>query len=130
LKIVIAFIQNDKGKLLITQRSFNSSYGGFWELPGGKIEDDETAENALFRELKEELNIDVQAFNLIDIYKDDAIFYLYHVTTFIGFPQLKSGQINYNWIDNTHIINFKFPPRNENFFKLWHTYLILNSDNT
>lgn len=130
MKIVIAFIQNFKGELLITQRSFNSSYGGFWELPGGKIEDEEVADNALIRELQEELNIDVQAFKYIDMYQDDSIFYLYHVRSFSGLPQLKAGQISYNWVENEKLINFKFPPRNENFFKIWQKYLLLNSNNT
>lgn len=47
-------------RLLITRRPKNTVYGGYWELPGGKIEPDESPEAAICRELKEELDIFVQ----------------------------------------------------------------------
>ena len=49
----------DKDKVLITRRAPKENYGGGWEFPGGKIEGDETQEECLLRELKEELNIQV-----------------------------------------------------------------------
>jgi len=50
-------INNDK--VLITRRAPNENFAGGWEFPGGKIEADETPEECLARELKEELNITV-----------------------------------------------------------------------
>lgn len=49
----------DKDKVLITRRAPKENYAGGWEFPGGKIEGDETQEECLLRELKEELNIQV-----------------------------------------------------------------------
>ena len=54
------------GKLLITQRPAQSHLGGRWEFPGGKRENDETFENCLHRELREELGIEVVLHELIE----------------------------------------------------------------
>ena len=51
-------IQNNK--VLIGLRSESDNGGGLWEFPGGKIEIDESSEDAVIRELNEELNIDVR----------------------------------------------------------------------
>lgn len=57
IKVVCAIAIND-GKLLIGKRSENKKYAGFWELIGGKVESGESEEEALKRELKEELGVD------------------------------------------------------------------------
>lgn len=49
------------GRILLAQRPEGKSMAGMWEFPGGKIEPGETAEAALVRELKEELDIDTRA---------------------------------------------------------------------
>ena len=47
------------GRVLVAQRPEGKSMAGLWEFPGGKVEHDELPEDALIRELKEELDIDV-----------------------------------------------------------------------
>jgi mutator protein MutT len=54
------------GKLLITQRHADSHLGGLWEFPGGKREGDETFEQCLARELREELGIEVEVGELLE----------------------------------------------------------------
>ena len=60
INVVAAVIKNEDGKILITQRNLQKSQGGLWEFPGGKIEPNETKENAIVREIKEELDIDIE----------------------------------------------------------------------
>ena len=55
--------QVGKGRFLIAQRPLDGLLGGLWEFPGGKLEADETLAQALVREIKEELNIEVKPAN-------------------------------------------------------------------
>lgn len=59
LKVTCAIIMN-RNKILITQRNHVSEHALKWEFPGGKIKTDETAEECILREVKEELNIKVK----------------------------------------------------------------------
>lgn len=55
--VAVAVIVNDKNQVLIAKRADDAHQGGLWEFPGGKVEAGETVEQALIREIKEELNI-------------------------------------------------------------------------
>ena len=59
------FIDHDKS-ILLAQRSAEKSFPLQWEFPGGKIEEGENSENALRRELFEELNIEADKMKLFD----------------------------------------------------------------
>ena len=76
LFVVAAIIKKDD-KILATQRGYGE-FEGLWEFPGGKIEEGETKEEALVREIKEELNADiiVEKFAL-DLEWQYPNFYLY-----------------------------------------------------
>ena len=54
------------GQLLITQRHANSHLGGRWEFPGGKREPDETFEQCLVREIREELGVEISVGELFE----------------------------------------------------------------
>ena len=59
MKKVSAGIVCRNGKMLICQRPKGKSLAGFWEFPGGKLEEGESLQDCLKRELKEELDIEV-----------------------------------------------------------------------
>ena len=59
LDVAVAVIRQE-GRLLISQRMPQDSFGGFWEFPGGKLDDGETMETALAREIREELGVAVE----------------------------------------------------------------------
>jgi len=60
LIVVAAALVDPDGRVLIAQRPEGKSMAGLWEFPGGKIEASETPEQALIRELREELDIAVK----------------------------------------------------------------------
>lgn len=60
LLVAAAALFDSTGRVLITQRPDNKSLGGLWEFPGGKVEPGEAPEQALVRELKEELDLNVE----------------------------------------------------------------------
>lgn len=55
---VVASIIHQNGKILATQRGYGE-YKGLWEFPGGKMETGETEEQAIVREIREELNVEI-----------------------------------------------------------------------
>jgi 8-oxo-dGTP diphosphatase len=61
LPVASAALIDADGRLLIQKRPPGKPFAGLWEFPGGKVEEGETPEAALIRELKEELDIDVEA---------------------------------------------------------------------
>ena len=64
-----------EGKFLAARRSQSEKHAGWWEFPGGKVEKNETFEDALKREIKEELNIEIKIHSKLgeENYKDDKI---------------------------------------------------------
>ena len=74
IRVVAAIIKavNDKGENIIfaTQRGYGEFKGG-WEFPGGKIEDGENPEDALKREIMEELGIEIKVGDMIDTIEYD-----------------------------------------------------------
>lgn len=59
-RIGVAVITDDQGNILIDRRKQEGLLGGLWEFPGGKIEADETVEACVKREIKEELDIEIE----------------------------------------------------------------------
>ena len=74
IDVVAAVIKKDN-QYLIAQRNRNKHFAFHWEFPGGKVDNGETFEIALQREIKEELNIEINIKNKLgeENYQDDKI---------------------------------------------------------
>jgi 8-oxo-dGTP diphosphatase len=64
--IVVAGLMVQEGNVLVSQRKEGSPHGGLWEFPGGKVMEGEEPREALRRELKEELDIEVEVGRIFD----------------------------------------------------------------
>ena len=67
---VVAAVIRDGDKIFATQRGYGEFKGG-WEFPGGKIEEGETPQEALIREIREELDTEIEIGELIDTVEYD-----------------------------------------------------------
>ncbi|WP_067100209.1 (deoxy)nucleoside triphosphate pyrophosphohydrolase, partial [Streptococcus sp. DD13] len=65
IKVVAAAIEH-KGKFFCAQRPEGKSLGGYWEFPGGKLEVGESPEETLLREIKEELNSEIEILSYLN----------------------------------------------------------------
>lgn len=111
LFVSICILKKNK-KLLFTKRPAKKYYGGFWEFPGGKLEANETFEDAIVRELKEELGIvakqeDLKTIDIVNHSYDNKTFIIMNVFFLEKWlKQIKNKEIqDYKWIS----IDDKFP---------------------
>ncbi len=115
LVVAVALIDPD-GRVLLAKRPEGKSLAGLWEFPGGKIEPDERPEQALIRELKEELSIDVAESCLAPLtfashaYVDfHLLMPLYVCRRWKGDVISSEGQ-QLKWVRAKDLRNFPMPP--------------------
>jgi len=97
IDVAVAIIRNPEGEVLINQRLGNDGYKGHWEFPGGKLEKDESAEQALIRECHEEIDIEISAcsplITFTHSYPDKTVrLHVFLVTEFVNQPRPIEGQ--------------------------------------
>ena len=87
---VVAAIIIDNDKVFATQRGYGEFKDG-WEFPGGKIDEGETAVEALVREIKEELDTEIEVINLLDTVEYD--YPNFHLSMDCFICKVKSGEL-------------------------------------
>ncbi|MGN0335589.1 MAG: 8-oxo-dGTP diphosphatase MutT [Lachnospiraceae bacterium] len=87
---VAAAIIIDNGKVFVTQRGYGEFKDG-WEFPGGKTETDETPEKAVVREIKEELDTEIEVIELLDTVEYD--YPQFHLSMDCFICKIKSGDL-------------------------------------
>jgi 8-oxo-dGTP diphosphatase len=127
IAVAVAIIFDNQQRFLITQRPIHASHGGCWEFPGGKLEQDEAAEFALIREVKEEVDLDVHQYQLLGEvnhqYSDKAVTLLvFLVTHFSGQPSCREGQLAMKWVHLHELEPKDFPEANQEVITMIHRY--------
>ena len=87
---VVAAIIIDNGKVFATQRGYGDFKGG-WEFPGGKVEENETPQDALKREIMEELNVTVEVHELLHTVEYD--YHKFHLSMDCFVCNIVSGDL-------------------------------------
>lgn len=137
LHVAVGVIRDGDGRILLTQRAKHVHQGGLWEFPGGKLEAQETVQQALKRELQEELGIEVLAAQpLIKInhqYPDLTVLLdVWQVNRFSGLASAHEGQAM-RWVAPQQLSEYAFPVANLPIIsaaRLPDRYAILEGHNT
>jgi 8-oxo-dGTP diphosphatase len=115
LVAAVALVDKD-ARVLLAQRPEGKTLAGFWEFPGGKVEEGERPEQALIRELKEELAIDVSESCLAPLtfashaYTDfHLLMPLYVCRRWSGLVQAAEGQ-QLKWVRPKDMKDYPMPP--------------------
>ncbi len=117
IHIVAGIIFNpSKSQIFITKRPDNLHKGGFWEFPGGKVEEGESVPQAMARELEEEIGIEVTEQHLFEHLEYDdpeksLKFDFFGISGFNNQPYGKEGQDGL-WVDIADLANYQFPEAN------------------
>lgn len=114
IKVVAAILQKED-KILIARKKQGKPLAGYFEFPGGKIEEGETPEESLIRELMEEMNIKIAVKEYIGEsiydYGNDKVISLLGYTAEIIDGEIKlSDHDIYEWVTLEQINNYKIAP--------------------
>ena len=113
-----AIIKNKNGEILLMSRKQKDSFTNCWEFPGGKLKNNENFAVALFRELKEELNIkiDINKLSNYEFFKHQyrsflLMMYVFEVTEWTGKIISKEGEL-LRWVPAKDLKKAKLLPAN------------------
>jgi len=119
IKAVVGVLHNKDQQILIAKRQSHQFMGGFWELPGGKIEHGESPEVAISRELNEELGIIVDKLSLHQTmfhqYEDRMVeLSIYNIDNYLNTPKGVEGQ-EIAWVSVENLNSYKLLPTMKSF---------------
>lgn len=120
--IGVAIIINHKQEILIAQRLSTGVMANLWEFPGGKIEEGETVEDCIIREIKEELGMIIRCDRPLthityDYEKFTVTLSVYLCQIIEGIPKAIECQ-QVRWVKPSELDNFEFPAANREIIRL------------
>jgi 8-oxo-dGTP diphosphatase len=116
LLVAAAALVDGDGRVLIAQRPEGKSLAGLWEFPGGKVEEGETPEAALIRELREELGIEVTPACLAPFVFASHSYEAFHLLMPLYLIRRWSGSVvptehaAVKWVRPTKLADYPMPP--------------------
>jgi mutator protein MutT len=114
---VAAAIIWHRGRILVSQRDVDSHLSGYWEFPGGKRKAWESFEECLVREVREELNINVEIQDFFETvfyeYPEKKVTLKFFCCRYLGGEPMALGCQQFQWVSPPDLIHFRFPPADE-----------------
>ena len=114
IKVVAALICKDNKILIAKRATGDSNVLGKWEFPGGKVEDNESEEAAIEREIKEEFELTVKAkrflINNICEYPEKKIDLRLYECEYLSGEFCLHDHFEYKWVEITKLIDFDLAP--------------------
>jgi mutator protein MutT len=118
--VVVAAVIEDRERFLVTRRQPGVHLEGLWEFPGGKIDSDETHASALRREIREELQSDVEVQDLLlettHAYPEKTVTLLFYRCRLTGAPRPLLGQ-EMRWVSREELGTLPFPPADDELIR-------------
>jgi 8-oxo-dGTP diphosphatase len=112
IEVSAALIFRD-GKVLIAQRHANAHLGGFWEFPGGKRQPNETFEQCLVREIREELGVEISVGKLFEeishTYPEKSVHLKFFICKLLSGEPQPLDCAAAKWVMKTELADFEFP---------------------
>jgi mutator protein MutT len=119
--IVVAAVIEENDRFLVTRRQAGVHLAGMWEFPGGKIDPDETHDDALRREIREELDTDVEVGELVltttHAYLEKTVMLYFYRCKLAGAPRPLLGQ-EMRWTPREELPTLGFPPADEALIRI------------
>lgn len=114
---VAAAIILREGQVLISQRDETSHLSGYWEFPGGKRESQESFEECVMREIREELNVDIEVerfFETVEYeYSEKIVLLNFYYCRYLRGEAQALGCRQCKWVPLRELEGYQFPPANE-----------------
>ena len=125
--VAAGILLNSQNKVLIAQRPKGSDMGLLWEFPGGKLEEGESPQQAIIRELQEELGIQTVATKIVfeeTFQYPDKIVTLYFVKIDSYSTEPKALEhLEIRWVDPQEFSQYDFPLADHTFLQDFNLYV-------
>jgi len=115
--LVTAAVVFDGEKVLLTRRPDDKRHPGFWEFPGGKVDPGESPEQALCREMREELDVEVRVSGIYEVvfyrYEWGSVLILAYQCELLTDTLRDLGVAEHRWVLPREMVNFNILPADQ-----------------